>query len=37
MYNKSKMIIEGITQLNNAQLRICILASDLFTKLGDLS
>jgi len=37
MYHKSKMIIEGITQLNSAQVRICILASDLFTKLGDLS
>jgi hypothetical protein len=37
MYNKSKMIIESITELNSAQVRICILASDLFTKLGDLS
>jgi hypothetical protein len=37
MYHKSKMIIESITELNSAQVRICILASDLFTKLGDLS
>ena len=37
MYHKSKIIIEGITALNNAQFRICILASDLFTKLAELS
>lgn len=37
MYQKSKIIIEGITALNNAQFRICILASDLFTKLAELS
>ena len=37
MYHKSKIIIDGITALNNAQFRICILASDLFTKLAELS